>query len=112
MAISPEGSLARGQIRRMLDDAIERLPASFRTVFVLREIEELNVGDVSERLGIPAATVKTRHLRARRRLQRMLGPTLGGSLSGKFPFAATPCDGLRPRSEMSCRSSCSPEVVA
>jgi RNA polymerase sigma-70 factor (ECF subfamily) len=112
MAVSPERSFAHGQIRRMLDDAIEQLPAPFRTVFVLREIEGLNVGDVSERLGIPPATVKTRHLRARRRLQRMLGPTLGGALSGKFPFGATPCEGLRPRSEISRRSSCSPEAVA
>jgi RNA polymerase sigma-70 factor (ECF subfamily) len=87
MSVSPERAVARGQIRQIVDDAINQLPAPFRTVFVLRQVEELDVGEVAERLGIPAATVKTRHLRARRRLQRLLGPCLSGALSsGKFPF--------------------------
>jgi RNA polymerase sigma-70 factor (ECF subfamily) len=92
MSVSPERAVARGQIRQMLDDAIGQLPAPFRAVFLLRQIEELNVGEVAETLGIPAATVKTRHLRARRRLQRVLGPGLRGVLSGMFPFDRTPCD--------------------
>ena len=86
MPVSPERAVARGQIRQMLDEAINQLPAPFRAVFVLRQIEELNVGEVAETLGIPAATVKTRHLRARRRLQRVLGAGLKGAYSGKFPF--------------------------
>ncbi len=86
MSVSPERAVARGQIRQIVDDAINQLPAPFRTVFVLRQIEDLDVGEVAERLGIPAATVKTRHLRARRRLQRLLGPGLSGALSGNFPF--------------------------
>jgi RNA polymerase sigma-70 factor (ECF subfamily) len=112
MAVSPERALVRGQIRRTLDDAIERLPASFRAVFVLREIEGLTVSDIAERLGIPAATVKTRHLRARRRLQRMLGPTVRGSLTGRFPFGATPWEGLLSRPDMSRRSSRSADIAA
>ena len=86
IAVSPERAVARGQIRLMIDDAINALPAPFRAVFVLRQIEELDVGEVAETLGIPAATVKTRHLRARRRLQRVLGLGVKGALSGKFPF--------------------------
>ncbi len=92
MSVSPERAVARGQIRQIVDDAINQLPAPFRTVFVLRQIEDLDVGEVAERLGIPAATVKTRHLRARRRLQRMLGPALSGALSGKFPFDGGSCE--------------------
>ena len=91
MSVSPERAVARGQIRQIVDDAINQLPAPFRTVFVLRQIEDLDVGEVAERLGIPAATVKTRHLRARRRLQRLLGPGLSGALSGKFPFDRASC---------------------
>ena len=86
ISVSPERAVARGQIRLMIDDAINALPAPFRAVFVLRQSEELDVGEVAETLGIPAATVKTRHLRARRRLQRVLGLGLKGALSGKFPF--------------------------
>jgi RNA polymerase sigma-70 factor (ECF subfamily) len=85
MSVSPDRAVARAQIRQMLDDAINQLPAPFRTVFVLRQIEELDVGEVAETLGIPAATVKTRHMRARRRLERALGPGLRGA-SGRFPF--------------------------
>src|SRR3546814_6948362 len=83
---SPEAAVACGQIRQILEDAIARLPAPFRTVFVLREIEDLDVADVAEALGIPASTVKTRHLRARRRLQQELAPELKSALSGTFPF--------------------------
>lgn len=93
ISVSPERAVARGQISQMLDEAIDQLPAPFRAVFVLRQIEELNVGEVAETLGIPAATVKTRHLRARRRLQRVLGPGLRGALSGMFPFDRAQCEG-------------------
>ncbi len=82
MSESPERAVARGQIGQLLEDAISQLPAPFRAVFVLRQIEELDVGEVAETLGIPAATVKTRHLRARRRLQRALGPGHRSTLSG------------------------------
>jgi RNA polymerase sigma-70 factor (ECF subfamily) len=90
MSASPDRLVARTQLRQTLADAIDRLPAPFRAVFLLREIEDLDVSEVSEQLGIPAATVKTRHLRARRRLQRLLGPRLGGLLRGQFPFDRTP----------------------
>lgn len=92
MSVSPERAAARGQIRRIVADAIDQLPAPFRNVFVLRQIEELDVAEVAETLGIPAATVKTRHLRARRRLRRLLGPGLGGALSGSFSFDRAPCE--------------------
>jgi RNA polymerase sigma-70 factor (ECF subfamily) len=93
MPASPESAFARGQIRQMLDDAINQLPAPFRTVFVLRQIEELDVDEVAERLGIPAATVKTRHLRARRRLQRALGRDFGRTLLSMFSIARPPYGG-------------------
>jgi len=83
---SPERALACQQIRQMIDHAINQLPAPFRAVFVLRQIEELDVTEVAETLGIPTATVKTRYLRARKRLQRALGPEFSGSLSRMFPF--------------------------
>ena len=57
---------------------------------VLLNIEGLNVSEAAERLGIPAATVKTRYLRARRRLQPMLGPQLSSTSSDKFPFGVIP----------------------
>jgi RNA polymerase sigma-70 factor (ECF subfamily) len=92
--MSPDGSLARAQIREILERAIARLPDRFRLVFVLREVEGLSVADVADMLGIPEATVKTRHLRARRRLQDDLAP---GALTGAFPFAGADCAELTRR---------------
>jgi len=94
---APDGALARAQIRRMLEEAIGRLPESFRLAFVLREIEGLSVQETAEALGIVAATVKTRHLRARRLLQAELAPELGSALAGAFPFAGADCEGMTGR---------------
>src|SRR5215213_6757421 len=82
----PDGSLAREQIRRLLEEAIGRLPEPFRLVFVLRDVEGMSVEEAAETLGIAPATVKTRHFRARRRLQEDLAPELGAALTGTFPF--------------------------
>ena len=61
-------------VKMVGDDAINQLPASFRMGLRVRQIEDLDVGEVAERLGIPAATVSRGILRARRRLQRSHGP--------------------------------------
>ncbi len=93
----PDGAIARRQIRDMLETAIAALPETFRTVFVLREIEGLSVEDVAESVGIPAATVKTRHLRARRKLQQALEPEVSSALTGAFPFAGLDCETMTER---------------
>jgi RNA polymerase sigma-70 factor (ECF subfamily) len=96
-SLSPEDSAAREQLRRLLEGAIARLPESFRVVFVLREIEGMSVDETAEALGIPSATVKTRHLRARRRLQEALAPEVSTALSGTFPFAGADCAAITER---------------
>jgi RNA polymerase sigma-70 factor, ECF subfamily len=98
----PDGALARSQIRQMLETAIARLPDSFRLVFVLREIEGLSVEEAAETLGILPATVKTRHLRARRRLQQDLAPEVKAALSGTFPFAGADCEAMTERVVQAC----------
>ena len=94
---APDAAVAREQLRRLLEHAIAGLPDTFRTVFVLREIEGLSVEDTAEALGIPAATVKTRLLRARRKLQEALAPEVHGALNGTFPFAGADCAALTER---------------
>jgi RNA polymerase sigma-70 factor (ECF subfamily) len=94
---SPEKSHAREQLRQVMEAAIARLPDPFRTVFVLREIEELSVDEVAETLGILPATVKTRHLRARRRLRQDLAPEVKSALDGSFPFAGADCEAMTER---------------
>ena len=94
---SPEASAAQTQVRQMLEDAIARLPPRFRMAFILREIEGLSVAEVAETLDISPATVKTRHLRARLKLQIDLAPELRTALTGTFPFAGADCKQLTER---------------
>jgi RNA polymerase sigma-70 factor, ECF subfamily len=94
---SPEKALMRRQISKLLETAIARLPDTFRPVFVLREVEGLSVEDTAEALQIPEATVKTRLLRARRRLQKELDPELCEALAETFPFAGADCEALTAR---------------
>lgn len=93
----PDVAAAREQLRRVLEESIAKLPEQFRAVFVLREIEGLSVEDTAQVLGIVEGTVKTRLLRARRKLQDMLAPEVKTALSGTFPFAGADCVALTER---------------
>ena len=93
----PDVALAREQMRRLLEQAVAMLPETFRTVFVLREIEGLSGEETAEALDLPVATVKTRLHRARRKLQQILAPQIGNALSETFPFAGADCAALTER---------------
>jgi RNA polymerase sigma-70 factor (ECF subfamily) len=54
----------------------------------------MSVEEVARALAIPPGTVKTRLLRARRRLREALAPELHASLLGAFPFAGADCAAL------------------
>jgi len=90
-APSPEAEAARHQLRLILERAIADLPENFRTVFVLHEIEGVSVEDAAAALQIPVGTVKTRLMRARRKLQQALAPEVRTALTGTFPFAGLDC---------------------
>ena len=90
-APSPEAEAAREQLRAILERAISDLPENFRTVFVLHEIEGVSVEEAAQALDIPTGTVKTRLMRARRKLQQALAPEVRTALTGTFPFAGLDC---------------------
>jgi RNA polymerase sigma-70 factor (ECF subfamily) len=96
-APAPDASVAREQLRLMIERAVADLPDIFRSVFVLREVEGLSIEETAEALAIPTATVKTRLLRARRKLQQALAPEVKGVLTGSFPFAGADCAALTER---------------
>lgn len=68
----PEAALLRRVDDQMLRQAMEELPAEFREVLVLRELEELSYKEISEIAAIPLGTVMSRLARARTRLQQGL----------------------------------------
>lgn len=88
----PEAAAARSEIRLALEAAIDDLPQAFRTVFVLRAVEEFSVEETAACLGIPSDTVKTRLHRAKRNLKQALSQQVQAALSGVFPFAGRRCD--------------------
>lgn len=94
---APDAALAGRQLRALIERAVAELPATFRTVFVLREVEGLSVEETAEALGLQPATVKTRFLRARRKLQAALAPEVRNALDGAFPFAGAECERMTAR---------------
>jgi RNA polymerase sigma-70 factor (ECF subfamily) len=87
----PAASATRAQIREMIEHAIEALPAPFRIVFVMRDIEECSIDETARALGIRPETVKTRLHRARRQLRTALHGTLAAALTDAFPFLGPRC---------------------
>ena len=68
----PEKKFGRDELRNILDSAVNSLRPAFRTVFVLRDIEELSTEETAEALGISVPAVKSRLLRARLQLREKL----------------------------------------
>jgi RNA polymerase sigma-70 factor (ECF subfamily) len=89
---NPENDASRAEIRRLLERAIDDLPQAFRIVFVMREIEQMNVEQTASQLEIPPETVKTRLHRARRLLREALQEKLGSALQDTYAFDGERCE--------------------
>jgi RNA polymerase sigma-70 factor (ECF subfamily) len=87
----PEGAAAQGEIRRLLEHAVDELPEAFRLVFLMREVDERSIAETAEALGVKPETVKTRLHRARRMLREVLDAKLADALTGAFPFLGPRC---------------------
>jgi RNA polymerase sigma-70 factor (ECF subfamily) len=90
--LDPEGLTGNGELRRLLEAAIDALPEDFRVVFVLRAVEGLTVAETADSLSIRPETVKTRFHRARRLVQETLGARFESLLPATFGFAGARCD--------------------
>jgi RNA polymerase sigma-70 factor, ECF subfamily len=88
----PEQAAMRSQMRKLMGARIDRLPEAFRTVFVLRAVEEMSVEEVAQALEIPEATVRTRFFRARSLLRETLAQEWESALGDAFSFDGTRCD--------------------
>ena len=77
---------------RLIEAAVDRLPADFRVVFVLRGIEQLSVSETAQILDINPATVKTRYHRARTLIRKSLTRRIGDAVPTTFNFDGERCD--------------------
>ena len=89
---SPSAATLRAEIRTVMERRIDELPAAFRTVFVMRDVEEMSVQETADLLGIPPATVRTRLFRARALLRQALARDLDSATIDVFAFAGDRCD--------------------
>ena len=89
---SPSAAMLRTEMRRILERRIDELPAAYRAVFVMREIEDMSVEETAQCLEIPPATVRTRLFRARALLRASLSRDVDMATGDVFAFAGARCD--------------------
>jgi len=70
--LTPESNLAQTEVSGVLQQEIRRIPPLLREVFVLRDVNEMPMPDVADKLGISIAAAKSRLLRARLELRNRL----------------------------------------
>ena len=75
----PSEALEQKELRVALTKALKSLPEKYRSVLVLRDVQQLSIAETSQALGISAANVKTRLSRARLQMRDALAPGLTGS---------------------------------
>lgn len=91
---SPEAMAERGQVRELLQAAVESLPPIYRCVFILRAVEDMSVEETAYCLGVSGDVVKTRFLRARTMLRESLAEEVKPYLQSTFSFAGPRCDAV------------------
>jgi RNA polymerase sigma-70 factor (ECF subfamily) len=91
-AETPEAKAMRAQLGKMLQAAVDGLPESYRSVFVLREVEQLSTAETAECLGLSEEAVKTRLHRSRALLRRDLEERAGPAIAEAYAFMGDRCD--------------------
>src|SRR5450432_1395899 len=89
---NPERQTYDRELKMVLEDAIDALPAGYRSVFVLRAVEGLSVAETAACLDVGAETVKTRLHRARASLRKEIHRRAGIVAADVFPFHLSRCD--------------------
>ena len=88
----PERAAVRAEALRLLESKVDCLPEAFRTVFVLRGLEELSVEETATALGIPEATVRSRYFRAKGLVREALASEIDAAFDDAFRFDGERCD--------------------
>jgi RNA polymerase sigma-70 factor (ECF subfamily) len=83
----PDRQIQRKEVRQFVTDAVAKLSPKHRAVIVLRDLENLQYGEIAQTLECSIATVMSRLFHARRNLQTLLRPLSGSHL--KIPLCPT-----------------------
>lgn len=90
--MTPEQRTIQTEDRKLLEQAIDRLPEGYREVYMLREVEGMGVGDVAHCLGLTESNVKVRLHRAKAMLKDAIWAH--HARSPVFEFGSAHCDFL------------------
>jgi RNA polymerase sigma-70 factor (ECF subfamily) len=88
----PERQAYAQELHRVLEEAVDALPDTYRTVFMLRDIEGMSTSETGQGLGLGEEAVKTRLHRARAMIRRAVTARIGHVAAGTFQFQAPRCD--------------------
>lgn len=91
-ARTPEQNTSDAEIRRLLEQAIEALPEQYRTVVMLRDVQEMSTAETAACLELTEENVKVRLHRARAQLRRQLYRGAGITAANAFQFEAPRCN--------------------
>lgn len=93
-ATAPDALAERSQMRALLQRAVDSLPPIYRSVFILRAVQEMSVNETAACLEVSDAVVKTRFLRARALLRDALGAQVESHATDVYDFAGARCDAV------------------
>jgi RNA polymerase sigma-70 factor (ECF subfamily) len=93
----PEDRAAAREAVGVLERAVDELPAHYRSVFVLREVEQLSTRETAESLGLGEDAVKVRLHRAKGMLRKALGEEVERAAPEAFQFLAPRCNRMAER---------------
>lgn len=88
----PEKQMLNREVRHVLELAIEEMPARYRSVLILRDVEGLSTAEAAESLGMSVESVKVNLHRARTHLRKALERKGGETMSNVFAFEAPRCN--------------------
>ncbi|PWK65332.1 RNA polymerase sigma factor [Aminobacter sp. AP02] len=94
---SADAEFGRRQVRALLEQAIDELPAAFRIVFILRDVEEMSIDETATQLALKPETVKTRLHRARKLMRAAIEKRLSNGFAELFPFNGARCERMADR---------------
>ena len=91
-ALDPEQTVSKAELNRMLEEAVLGLPEQYRTVLMLRDVEEMSTSETAAALSLSEENVKVRLHRGRAMVRRDLFARVGATAKDAFPFLGARCD--------------------
>lgn len=91
-SLNPEQSASTAELGHLLEEAVLDLPEQYRTVVMLRDVEELSTSETAEALSLTEENVKVRLHRGRAMLRGWLLSRVGANAKEAFPFMGVRCD--------------------